>query len=67
MLPADKVIVMYRDKLREWDARGWRIDMDEVLRNIKKVAYAVPGPARRAAKGWVLDEVPRLNGQAADI
>jgi phenylpropionate dioxygenase-like ring-hydroxylating dioxygenase large terminal subunit len=64
MLPADKVIVMYRDKLREWDARGWRIDTDEVLRNIKKVAYAVPGPARRAAKGWVLDEVPRLNGQA---
>jgi phenylpropionate dioxygenase-like ring-hydroxylating dioxygenase large terminal subunit len=57
-LPADSPIAAYRDKLKEWEARGWRIDTDEVERNQKKVAYAIPCPARRKTKGWVLDPVP---------
>ena len=32
--------------------------MDEVNRNSKKVAYAIPSPARRQQKGWILDPVP---------
>jgi phenylpropionate dioxygenase-like ring-hydroxylating dioxygenase large terminal subunit len=65
MVPADKVILMYREKIKEWDAEGWRIDVDEVERNRMKVAYAVPSPARREQKGWVLDAIPLLAGEAA--
>ncbi|MDJ0928733.1 MAG: aromatic ring-hydroxylating dioxygenase subunit alpha [Gammaproteobacteria bacterium] len=65
MVPADKVILMYRDKLKEWDAKGWRIDTDEVDRNAKRVAYAIPSPARREHKGWVLDSIPLIAGDAA--
>jgi hypothetical protein len=64
MVPADKSVVMYRDKLREWTNNGWRIDADEVERNASKVAYAIPSPARRDSKGWVLDAVPRVKPEA---
>jgi phenylpropionate dioxygenase-like ring-hydroxylating dioxygenase large terminal subunit len=58
MVPADEPILRYRAKLREFEARGWRIDMDSVARNRLKAAYAIPGPERRTQKGWVLDAVP---------
>lgn len=58
MVPSDKCILLYRESQQEWDKRGWRIDMDEVNRNRGKVAYAIPSPARREHKGWVLDPVP---------
>ena len=63
--PADLCIGIYRDKLLEWEAKGWRIDTEEVRRNELKVAYAIPSPERRKVKGWVLDSIPLLNGQAA--
>jgi hypothetical protein len=56
--PADQAIARYRDKLKAWENRGWRIDMDEVKRNRLKVAYAIPSPGRREHKGWILDTVP---------
>ena len=62
MTPSDKCILNYRERLAEWDAKGWRIDMDTVVANQKKVAYAVPSPARREVKGWVLDTVPLIDG-----
>ena len=31
---------------------------DAMKRNEHKVAYAIPSPARREQKGWVLDAVP---------
>lgn len=65
MLPADKVVVMYRDWLKGWDAKGWRIDMDTVRANERKVAYAIPSPARREQKGWVLDSVPLVSADKA--
>ncbi len=58
MVPADEPILRYRQKLREFEARGWRIDVETVRRNRLKVAYAIPGPERRAHPGWVLDPVP---------
>ena len=61
MTPSDKVILMYRDKLKEWDDLGWQIDFDRLERESKKVAYAIPGPARREQKGWVLDPVPLVS------
>ena len=62
MTPADQCILMYREKLKEWENNGWRIDMDTVHAHQGKVAYAIPSPARREEKGWVLDAVPLLPG-----
>jgi phenylpropionate dioxygenase-like ring-hydroxylating dioxygenase large terminal subunit len=62
MMPADKVILMYREKLKEWDELGWRLDTDAINANDARVAYAIPSPARREQKGWVLDAVPLLPG-----
>ena len=60
MTPADQVIVMYRDKLKEWEARGWRIDFEALERRRLVNAFAIPSPARREHKGWVLDAVPLI-------
>jgi len=59
-VPSDGAVGAYRARLKEWEARGWRIDCDEVERNRRKVAYAIPSPARRAEKGWILDAIPLL-------
>jgi phenylpropionate dioxygenase-like ring-hydroxylating dioxygenase large terminal subunit len=56
--PSDAAIGKYRDKLKSWEDRGWRINMDEVNRNRMRVAYAIPSPARRKHKGWILPAVP---------
>ena len=65
MTPSDQVIVMYREKLDEWAARGWAIDFDTLEANSRKVAYAIPGPARRERKGWILESVPLKNAAKA--
>jgi phenylpropionate dioxygenase-like ring-hydroxylating dioxygenase large terminal subunit len=62
MVPADEPILRYRRKLKEWEQRGWRIDMAELNRTRGRVAYAVPGPERRHHKGWVIDPVPLVGG-----
>jgi hypothetical protein len=64
LMPADMAVARYREKLKEWEARGWRIDQQRAGTTRERVAYAIPGPARRAEpKGWVLDPVPLLPGQ----
>jgi phenylpropionate dioxygenase-like ring-hydroxylating dioxygenase large terminal subunit len=60
MVPSDKVILMYREKQKEWEEKGWRIDLQSIERDKDKVAYAVPSPARREQKGWVLDPIPLI-------
>jgi len=65
MTPSDRVIVMYRDKLRDWEARGWRIDFDRIEQTKAEIAYAIPGPARREHKGWVLESAPLVDAEAA--
>ena len=60
MLPADQPILKYREKLKEWDAFGWRIDIDAVAAAGETVAFAIPCPERRKQKGWVLDPIPLL-------
>jgi len=62
--PADKCIARYREFCREWEERGWRIDVDKVRQDEDRIAYAIPSPARRKkAKGWVLPAVPLLPGK----
>ncbi|GIK34656.1 MAG: hypothetical protein AMXMBFR45_10640 [Gammaproteobacteria bacterium] len=64
MVNSDKCILYYRESQKEWERRGWRIDMDEVHRSRGKVAYAIPSPARREQKGWVLEPVPLVPAAA---
>jgi len=69
MLPADKCIVLYRESLKEWEEMGWKIDSDAVAATENKVAYAIPSPARREQKGWVLDAIPlqKPRAEAEDL
>lgn len=62
LMPHDKAILQYRDKLDEFEGRGWKIDLDRVnaARAKGEVVYAIPSPARRQDKGWVLDPVPLM-------
>ena len=62
LMPHDKVIVQYREKLQEFSNRGWRIDTAAVRQSIERgdVIYAIPCPARRETRSWVLDAVPLI-------
>ena len=62
MLPSDKCILMYRESLKEWETKGWKIDTQTVAATDKQIAYAIPSPARRDQKGWVLDAIPLKPG-----
>ena len=65
-VPADKAIARYRDYLDEWQAMGWRIDVDALVRAGQKAAFSIPSPGRREhPKGWVLDAVPLMAATAA--
>ena len=55
---ADAPIYRYRDFLKMWDNRGWRIDWKELQKQRGDIAFAIPSPARRTEKNWVLDPVP---------
>jgi phenylpropionate dioxygenase-like ring-hydroxylating dioxygenase large terminal subunit len=62
LMPGDKVIGLYRDSLDDWTRRGWRIDT-AALRNAQAdsdTMFAIPSPARRETKGWVLEPVPLI-------
>jgi phenylpropionate dioxygenase-like ring-hydroxylating dioxygenase large terminal subunit len=60
LTPVDKPIFAYREYLDKWDAKGWRIDWRELQDKRGDVAFAIPSPARRTEKNWVLDTVPLM-------
>jgi phenylpropionate dioxygenase-like ring-hydroxylating dioxygenase large terminal subunit len=65
LLPSDHAVFRYREHCKDWEARGWRIDM-KALRNAQgDVAYSIPCPARRESGNWVLDTVPLMPATAA--
>jgi phenylpropionate dioxygenase-like ring-hydroxylating dioxygenase large terminal subunit len=55
---ADTPIYRYRDFLKEWDDKGWRIDWKNFQQQRGDIAFAIPCPARRSEKNWILDEIP---------
>jgi len=65
LMPADRHTAHYREKLKEWEAKGWRIDQGQVDRDKYNVAYAIPSPGRRTSKNWTLDPVPLLPASEA--
>ena len=62
MVPADSCIVRYRDFIKDYEKRGWRIDIDAM--NAATASgdriVTIPSPKRREEKGWVHDLVPLL-------
>jgi hypothetical protein len=61
LVPSDEPVINYRKALKSWEARGWRLDLKKMAKLDGDVATAIPSPARREQKNWVLDEVPRKN------
>ena len=66
LMPSDSHMAHYRGRLKAYEARGWRINQDEVDRNKNQVAYAIPSPARRASKNWTLDSIPLIAPEVAE-
>ncbi len=60
LVPSDKPVVAYRELKQDWEKRGWRIDMKKLRELRGDVAVAIPCPARRTEKNWILDEVPLM-------
>jgi phenylpropionate dioxygenase-like ring-hydroxylating dioxygenase large terminal subunit len=56
----DECVARYREWVKKWQAKGWRIDVAKVNATKDEVAYAIPSPARRNSKNWVIDAVPLL-------
>jgi phenylpropionate dioxygenase-like ring-hydroxylating dioxygenase large terminal subunit len=63
MTPGDAAVVKFREFLSSWNDKGWKIDMDQMEADHGDVAYAIPSPARREEKNWVLDAVPLKAGK----
>jgi phenylpropionate dioxygenase-like ring-hydroxylating dioxygenase large terminal subunit len=63
LLPTDQAVARYREYLRQWEARGWRIDLKKLRADAGDVAYAIPCPGRRETGNWVLETVPLLPGR----
>ncbi len=63
-MPADVPIARFREFCKDWENRGWRIDMDKVVAMRGKAVFAIPSPARRESKGWVIDPVPMRTTEA---
>lgn len=64
IMPADRVITRYREWQREWQSKGWLMDLDALDAKPENKVYAVPSPARRDVKGWALDAVPLVPAKA---
>jgi len=54
----DAMVVRYREHLKEWDEKGWRIDMKALRASEGDVAYAIPCPGRSSSGNWILAPVP---------
>lgn len=65
MVPADSCIVRYRQHMKEYEAKGWRIDIAKLnaVKEAGNEALAIPSPARRSHKSWVMDTVPLVAGE----
>jgi phenylpropionate dioxygenase-like ring-hydroxylating dioxygenase large terminal subunit len=62
IVPADDVLMTYRRRLKDYEAQGWRMNLEEIARNRGRVAYAIPSPSRRDhAQDWAVTPVPLIS------
>jgi phenylpropionate dioxygenase-like ring-hydroxylating dioxygenase large terminal subunit len=64
-VPADGPVARYRERLADFESRGWRIDSDKVRETQARTAYAIPSPQRRTSKGWTIDSIPLVAARSA--
>jgi phenylpropionate dioxygenase-like ring-hydroxylating dioxygenase large terminal subunit len=60
LMPADKAVARYREWMKRWERKGWRVDVEALRAKRGDIAFAIPSPARRDSGNWVLDEVPLI-------
>jgi len=65
LMPADKAVLRYREWMKQWENKGWRIDQETLRAKRGDVAFAIPSPARRTSGNWVLDPVPLMPAREA--
>ena len=63
LVRSDGAVVAYRECLKEWTNKGWRIDIKALRKQSGDRAFAVPSPARRTEKNWVQKAVPLVSGK----
>jgi len=61
LVVSDGPVIKYREYLKRWEQKGWRIDARKLEETRKHVAYAIPSPARREKKGWTIDPIPLVD------
>ena len=59
-MAGDELVVRYREALARWEARGWKIDVEQMQERQKRAVLTIPSPARRQQGNWVLETVPLL-------
>lgn len=65
---ADILSNHYRQRLKSWEDRGWRIDTDALSRSDpRRDTFAIPSPARREQRGWCLEQVPLVQPTATAL
>ena len=60
LMPADKAVARYREWMKRWEHKGWRLDVEALRAKRGDIAFAIPSPKRRDSGNWVLDEVPLI-------
>jgi len=60
LIAEDRGVAAYRERIKEWTAKGWRIDLATLSANAGNSAYAIPSPARRESSNWVINPVPLI-------
>ena len=56
---ADAIQLCYRRKLKDWEARGWRIDTGRLAEVPPGTGlHVIPSPGRRELRGWQFPTVP---------
>jgi hypothetical protein len=60
LIPSDQPVVAYREFLKSWEAKGWRLNQQKLRAQRGDIAMAIPSPSRRTEKNWVLDIAPLI-------
>ncbi len=60
LMPSDQPVVAYREFLKSWEAKGWRLNQQKLRTQRGDIAMAIPSPSRRTEKNWVLDIAPLI-------
>jgi len=67
LMPADKAVARYREWMKGWEQRGWRLDVEKLSAKRGDIGFTIPSPERRTSGNWVLDTVPLIAGSVDQV